>query len=385
MKKPQEWEPWWDDEVVEFRYPWRMLLEFLIWNVCSGLVFVYILYLAWGTDSFALWFAVLFLGLFVVRSVVAFVHLVRSPYSLRIEGPQLIKPQGQFRTLAPCISDLRRYTGIKLYADIWPERKPSWFKANYGGASGANEPFKAKWAVFEPRGRYEIEFVALGLLNIPDGEALAFLSYRMGLAKESTEPTPDFAALARREPPIGIEVIGKLPHDTAWWDADTLGLRANRQTLFLILGLGLIVAALVSSQLVDRPIGDAVWHNQLWLAAIAFFALMSFIMILRLAAKHAYVISKDRLLRRTLGATGLRTNEVANLARVYDPAPLMEFVDGNEKCMGVKFTLKPGDEFEPRTTINAMNLLVDSEVLAILVTYRIAKAKGENPPPPNFS
>ncbi len=188
-----------------------------------------------------------------------------------------------------------------------------------------------------------------------------------------------------RTPPPGIKVIGKLPPGTPWWDADELGFPFARRPLAFFAVFFLVVAVAVWLRIDFYAVGDARFLVRIGIVAVAFLAVMFVLFGITLLCKLPVAISRNRLERRALSIFGISIPSSIELSRVHKPREFRQYLDGESICHGIQFDRTPDDPYEPPLVLNAYNLVVDPKVLVALLTYRIAKAKGENPPPPEFS
>jgi len=227
-----------------------------------------------------------------------------------------------------------------------------------------------------------------------------------------------------RTPPPGIEVIGELPPGTPWWDAEQLGIKRGRLGLWgwvAILPLitstfGLCILVLYGVQafelipLLIRGAAEADVLNKLFyivaliavgsivLGAIALpiFAIdqiaaalltRHIVIIDRVEAKWLMFKSLRQLGRKDgrevearvqlvnlqmapFGRQERSSREIASGA-ASAPEGLEFFGPGLESREGAGRRIGSGGDLDPRH-------------LHSLFTYRIAKAKGENHPPPEF-
>jgi len=227
---------------------------------------------------------------------------------------------------------------------------------------------------------------------------------------------------SNRTPPPGIEVIGELPPGVAWWDAEELSFKwkpdpAHKWAMLVIFvgvfsGLGLIGIILSLNEVLaagDRSssveglvlmfslgllmllLGIATyWWIQFGWPSIAFMWLKSDSIIqLRPSKERAYIYNisplwgakKDKVHLRSAKlfcVLNERTQPADWKGADFETAHIEVFDDSQA------LNELPRIVIGPIKILGTLKLGADLEDYWKLLTYRIAKAKGENPPPPEF-
>ncbi len=391
MEKPEHWEPWWDDEIVSLRFPVRAYVFPLLWGIGALILLLFIALVVFeGPIPISGWALLGFVSLFALTRFALVIRMNRSPRSLCFEGAILLLPQAGFWKLEPNTIDLRRYERADLFADHWPEPRLNKFKTWVGLTGAGRAPYTEKWAILlkpdEAPARFGAhQVVELADVRLPTKTALALLNYRIAIAASSPGPEPDFETIDQRTPPPGISIIGRLPHDTAWWDADELGLELNRRLLVPWIVLALFMCAILIPE-IENPL---TWASLLDQWDRVFYGALGVVVVFGatylLLHKHALIVSRNTLKRRILPLLGLNVPKELRLADYHDASPTTRLIKGDELCDGVLINQREYDAYAPTLRIPGTLLSVDISLLPPLLTYRIAKAKGENPPPPEFS
>lgn len=184
-----------------------------------------------------------------------------------------------------------------------------------------------------------------------------------------------------RTPPPGIEVIGELPPGVPWWDAEELGLLSNRRDKLPLLLLCVVGTVILSLEMIPQISGGDEFLRRAGIAYIAFMLVAIMVWVGLLWRRIAVVISRDELQRRVLPLGGVSVPRKMPLSGAVNPRMLEQFSNGAPYHAGVKFNIAPGDEYDPAASLSSDFLLADGIVIERLLNYRIAKAKGETPPP----
>jgi len=391
MEKPEHWEPWWDEERIDRRHAGKSARDHLLMGIGFLLsLIVMALFVVGDPISISEWTLLGFLGSGALFFFVLLIGAIRNPPGLIIEGVRLLLPQGRIRKLEPVAIDLRRYERAELYADHWPEPRLNRLKSWFGWPGASRAPYKEKWVFLLSAGEVPSRVgrhptIDLADVRMPTRQALALLNYRIAKAANSQEPLPDFEAIDRRTPPPGISIIGRLPHDTAWWDANELGIEIARQRLVPWIVLAVLMCGIMIPQIVF-PLTRASLIEQWEFVFYGAFGVMAlFGAGYLLLHKHALIVSRNALKRRVLPLHGLNVPRELPLADFHDASPTTRLVNDDEFCDGVQINEREYDAYAPTHRVIGTLLKVDPSVLPPLLTYRIAKAKGENPPPPEFS
>ncbi len=193
-----------------------------------------------------------------------------------------------------------------------------------------------------------------------------------------------------RTPPPGIEVIGELPPGVPWWDAEKLGLRANRKN---ILSAGYLVVWILLFTSFRGMMNWPGYVDNTPLQIVSWVVAGSAILVAvffgtQIFRRIPVAIVRNVIGRRkwSIGTSAFPSSiEVTSILLVELVGEIP--VDGNVEnanVSGVALSLSD-DPFVPVARVHTDRFLVNPIVLYKLLTYRIAKAKGENPPPPAFS
>jgi len=101
-------------------------------------------------------------------------------------------------------------------------------------------------------------------------------------------------------PPPGIEVIGDLPPDVPWWDAEELGFVTKRTAIF---GFVLVCAWMAYSLGFDalfRNAGSDTFSQRAGLLVAGYMAISALVMAAWLTSRFAVVISCNYLRRKVI-------------------------------------------------------------------------------------
>ena len=176
-----------------------------------------------------------------------------------------------------------------------------------------------------------------------------------------------------RTPPKGIKVIGELPYHQPWWDADRLGLQPD-WGIVATMALA-VVAAIGALTLPEWRTGDPfVLLPALTLGPIGLVLLVSWV-----ASGYPVVISRTELINQS----ALPLKKPLKISSLYVVGTDRRKLYGMP--VAVEIASSAATEKKKTHFVSTMMLTVSVSALSILLTYRIAKAKGENPPPPEFS
>ena len=193
-------------------------------------------------------------------------------------------------------------------------------------------------------------------------------------------------------PPKGVEVIGDLPPGTPWWDAEEIHFRLSRwypwfgfwlffiPTLFIVAGdLLLFTADSVESNLME------VWEFVLAMG------LLILALVLRIKFYWNLVSMKSVLEFRKEDLSILRPKAlpffpVKSIATVeFQLGQNTGGVVGGWQSAWLHWKPDVSSKMSKSEKIGGIGMPYGScSIMAQLLNYRIAKAKGENPPPPEF-
>jgi len=205
------------------------------------------------------------------------------------------------------------------------------------------------------------------------------------LAEASFHTDQDEADLLRR---WGIKVSGELPPGTPWWDAKSINLTRSdfarkAPGCFLFVFVGAIVAMALAG-----TFGQQWW---IWAGFAALLVLLPFLwrrsLIPVLDVRHLEITDMELLNQLE------SWRRVAALGTTFRP-----ILDFSDLFSARRIDLRDVSRVEPGTGYVCIkirkhtDLVLRTGLLAIgtgafcrLLAYRIAKANGENPPPPEFS
>lgn len=209
--------------------------------------------------------------------------------------------------------------------------------------------------------------------------------------------TSDRVRFDPQNPPPGVEVIGELPPGTPWWDADELLLPVN---LIVVGPLFIPFVLLCMAAGLWLATGEIGWRFAASepLAPILF-ALGCYV---TLTLSSLVFLQRGIRIKQSLGVfprTALPFGFQAKLDRIvnvlmYDHrqeflGPSYPFAFSTRKYesvwAGAVLFMKSGVGDKPkRHSFQTSYLTASRGNLVALLTYRIAKAKGESPPPPDF-
>lgn len=197
-----------------------------------------------------------------------------------------------------------------------------------------------------------------------------------------------------RTPPPGIEVIGELPPGVPWWDADELGLEKSRLQQRIQFGGALTLAVVI---LVVSPISVLLWPDthfarelmSEWYYPVLFvlfpgvmFALSARGWWVALQMEHPVrVTSGELIVQLAPGDFSVSMTSVEHRARlvcISNPRVIQDMVVFDYHDNSQRGT-------PDRANVSQDYFWFPLRKFATLLTYRIAKAKGENPKPPAFS
>ncbi len=205
-------------------------------------------------------------------------------------------------------------------------------------------------------------------------------------------------------PPPGIEVIGELPPGVAWWDAERLGVLQPTGPQVRVIRIVAIVAfvamgvSLGSASLWGGRIG--LNETSVWLASAfgGFCVLLSVLMAVEAFASHtvhfvlqisdAEVVQSagDHIWMRALGLSAKPptfTLTQIECVKSDDRKPRHKY--DLPKYIAELEVFGVDDRAAGRKSHDLrIGVVADRYTVRSLLTYRIAKAKGENPPPPEF-
>lgn len=224
-----------------------------------------------------------------------------------------------------------------------------------------------------------------------------------------------------RTPPPGIEVIGDLPPGVPWWDAEMIGIKRAQLgfwgwmlVLFaLALSFGfcfVILRGVNAFELIPfliEVIPDADLFSQIFnlflflVAALVSVSAVSLPLIVidrfgaGLLSRHILLIDHSEINWVDFTSLWQHWKKDGGEISAKHPLPNLQFAPfGSRKPTTAEISRgRPAQPeglritalgFDSHREIGSAGDL-DVQHLASLLTYRIAKAKGENPPPPEFS
>lgn len=221
-----------------------------------------------------------------------------------------------------------------------------------------------------------------------------------------------------RTPPPGIEVTGELPPGVPWWDAERLDFRWG-QDLFYSLRVGGIVLAMVLTIIAadvgfldwlplieaEKDVPDSVKWPVAVMVLVITFGVLIWQQVLTPRIPYLSLDGNDVLqfvgtgVGAVLNSSTLKRRRMSNILSLKDCT--LEAVrakdDSPTNWQGATFQnsairISPEQPKRDAVVILIWPLGAGTELpngLDLvghwhLLTYRIAKAKGENPPPPTF-
>lgn len=208
-----------------------------------------------------------------------------------------------------------------------------------------------------------------------------------------------------RTPPPGIEVIGELPPGVPWWDAERLGvlqpsgpqvrvIRIVAIVAFLTIGVSLGSASLWGERIGLN--GTSIWLASAFggfcillsvLLAVEAFASRTVRFVLQISDAEVVQSAGDHIWMRALGLNAKRsafTLTQIQSVKFDDRKPRHEY--DLPKYIAELEVFGVDDRAAGRKSHDLrIGVVADRYTVRSLLTYRIAKAKGETPPPLEFS
>ncbi len=211
-------------------------------------------------------------------------------------------------------------------------------------------------------------------------------------------------------PPKGVEVIGDLAPGTPWWDADVLGIRFCWDRLVWALTIMTPVALYTAIFLPIKVVGfcslaSSSGLGEDWWAcgkgALAWVIMWPTIGVIYLGLvsnwlrRYSHIIHQDRVVVKSVWKTiATWINSKTKFGEV-DFARMGKAIyhsGHHPRTFGfvfhyARFIFTSGQPGKERTRLGKLylnNSVVDRDTFVELINYRVDKARGENPPPPEF-
>jgi|GEM_PF-2802155 len=404
MEKPEHWEPWWDDDEVELGLNWTHLINWLaIWGIIlSALVYGFQHYLM----ETILLTTFLFISLAPLVQIILIAMALTGPKRLVFRGNEVLlkgtlrQRLGLARDGEPKI-ELMYYGGgasffmLGVLLSKFPVPRIIFQKLVLLHPSSVPENGK----------RTRPRLLSIWLFRCPPHKLIPFLNYRIAKAHNagpgSAAPAPSISS-NRLAPPRGVEVMGDLASDAAWWDADHLVFpRLNVRFALLIMPIGiadLIMPFWVHFKIQALEQGPNVLQAFVIYGTLAQLFLCGLFLVgmpltacfipnqIVLRDNEMIVFDLDRTLFNLIrGRKAGARYRLSDIQRILPPVPPERLkIDPLRYIVRVEGGRVGAAHFGRPNILRLGGAAFRTDHFRSLLSYRIAKAKGENPPPPEF-